>query len=376
MALVDYFLKIEGIAGGSTDDAHKDELEVVSFSWGLSNSSTMAHGSGGGEGKASFHDLSFVHSVDKASPVLMQSCANGQHLKEATLVVRKSSSEGKGQEFLKITLSDVLVSSYQVSAQDTIGGGDLSLAAALATSDGTSSAVGDASAPLDAVSLAYGSAKFVEGPHQHINVRPEAAGGLSFDPTTGNFEIKDSPNGVVHVGGQNDALTDGVLIARAVQEYDVTDLLGLLNAPFDAGALTLTVSEVRPTPGSTENPTESVTPDPNLHFDVLMYSPADLALTPEDLTRKGKRIGSLHVDPRGDPASLDIDLSDELRGAALGTFGIRLQLRGHPVKIPVVGVAPTPGFEAEDAEEPDPNGGQLGQNRGADFTIDLAFDSN
>jgi len=288
MAIVDYFLKIDGIAGGSTDDAHKDEIEVFSFSWGVTNSGSMSFGSGGGEGKATFHDLNFTHSVDKASPVLMQSCASGQHLKEAVLVARKSSSEGTGQEFLKITLSDVLVSSYQVSGQDTIGGGgvDLSLTAALATSDNVSSGFGDASAPLDAVSLAYGSAKLVEGPQQHITVRPEAAGGLSFDPTTGNFEIKDSPNGVVHVGGQNDALTDGVLIARAVQEYDVTDLLGLLNAPFDAGTLTLTVSEVRPTPGSTENPTESVTPDPNLHFDVLMYSPADLALTPEDLDRK------------------------------------------------------------------------------------------
>jgi len=374
MAIVDYFLKIDAIAGGSTDDAHKDELEVLSFSWGVSSAGSMAHGSGGGEGKATFHDMHFTHTIDKSSPVLMKSCASGEHLKSAVLVARRSSSEGKGQEFLKITLSDVLVSSYQVSGHDTVGGRDLSLTAALATSDNVSGASSsDASAPLDAVSLAYASAKFAEGPQQHINVRPGAAGQITFDPRTGDFEIKDTPTGVVHVGGQSDALTDAVLIMRAVQEYDVTDVLGLLNAPFDVGTLTLTVSEVRPTPGSTENPTESVVPDPNLHFDVLLYAPADLELTPGDITRKGKLLGSLHVDPRGDPASLELDLTDEVRE---GTFGIRLQLRGHPVKIPVVGDAPLPGFDTEDAEDVDTVGGQaLGQSRGADFTIDLAFDS-
>ena len=67
----------------------------------------MAHGSGGGEGKATFHDLSFVHNIDKASPVLMQSCANGAHLKEATITHRKA---GKGQqEFLIVKMNDVII---------------------------------------------------------------------------------------------------------------------------------------------------------------------------------------------------------------------------------------------------------------------------
>ena len=74
---------------------HKDEIEVLSCSWGVTNAGSMAHGSGGGEGKARFHDLSFMHNVDKASPVLMQACATGAHIKEATITHRKA---GKGQQ--------------------------------------------------------------------------------------------------------------------------------------------------------------------------------------------------------------------------------------------------------------------------------------
>src|SRR6202163_3285212 len=94
----DIFAKIGDIKGESLDDKHKDEVEVLSFSWGVLNSGSIVSGSGGGAGKATFHDLSFVHHIDKASPVLMQACATGVHLKEATITHRKA---GKGQhEFL------------------------------------------------------------------------------------------------------------------------------------------------------------------------------------------------------------------------------------------------------------------------------------
>jgi type VI secretion system secreted protein Hcp len=107
----DIFAKLGDIKGESLDDKHKDEIEVLSYSWGVTNSGSMAHGSGGGEGKATFHDLSFTHKVDKASPVLMQACATGVHLKEATITHRKA---GKGQqEFLVIKMNDIIVTSVQ-----------------------------------------------------------------------------------------------------------------------------------------------------------------------------------------------------------------------------------------------------------------------
>ena len=103
----DIFAKIGEIKGESLDDKHKDEIEVLSYSWGVTNSGSMASGSGGGEGKASFHDLSFTHNIDKASPVLMQACATGVHMKEATITHRKS---GKGQqEFLIVKMSDIII---------------------------------------------------------------------------------------------------------------------------------------------------------------------------------------------------------------------------------------------------------------------------
>src|SRR3954449_10965133 len=103
----DIFAKLGDIKGESLDDKHKDEIEVLSYSWGVANAGSMGYGSGGGEGKGQFHDLSFTHKIDKSSPVLMQACATGVHLKEATITHRKA---GKGQqEFLVIKMNDVIV---------------------------------------------------------------------------------------------------------------------------------------------------------------------------------------------------------------------------------------------------------------------------
>jgi type VI secretion system secreted protein Hcp len=103
----DIFAKIGDIKGESLDDKHKDEIEVLSWSWGVSHAAPVSAGAGAGAGKASFRDLSFTHNIDKASPVLMQACATGVHLKEATITHRKA---GKGQqEFLVIKMNDVIV---------------------------------------------------------------------------------------------------------------------------------------------------------------------------------------------------------------------------------------------------------------------------
>lgn len=105
----DIFAKIGDIKGESLDSKHKGEIEVLSWSWGLANAGSKGTGGGGGAGKATFHDLSFTHNIDKASPLLMKGCATGQHLKEATITHRKA---GKGQqEFLVIKMNDVIVTS-------------------------------------------------------------------------------------------------------------------------------------------------------------------------------------------------------------------------------------------------------------------------
>lgn len=116
----DMFLKIDGIEGESSDDKHKNEIEVESFSWGLTQTGTFAFGSGGGAGKAQFQDFHFVTKTSKASPKLFLACATGEHIKEATLTVRKSGESQ--QDYLFIKMNDVLISSYQTGGSQ--GGGN------------------------------------------------------------------------------------------------------------------------------------------------------------------------------------------------------------------------------------------------------------
>lgn len=104
---VDIFAKLGDIKGESTDAKHKDEIEVLSYSWGLSQTGSTAPGAGGGSGKPIFQDLAIVHRIDKASPRLMQACATGARLRDATITHRKA---GKGQqEYFIVKMSDVLI---------------------------------------------------------------------------------------------------------------------------------------------------------------------------------------------------------------------------------------------------------------------------
>jgi len=120
MALFDAFLKLDGIKGESADAKHKDWIDVLSFSWGLSQTGVSATGGGGGAGKVKVHDFFITKKTDASSPLLMLNCASGAHIKEANFVVRKAG--GEQLEYLKIKLTDVLVSSYKPSgAEDGSG---------------------------------------------------------------------------------------------------------------------------------------------------------------------------------------------------------------------------------------------------------------
>ena len=103
----DIFAKLGDIKGESADSKHKDEIEVLSFSWGVTNGGSVVSGPGGGAGKATASEIALVHAIDKASPALMRACATGTHLKDATITHRKA---GKGQiEYLVVKLDDILI---------------------------------------------------------------------------------------------------------------------------------------------------------------------------------------------------------------------------------------------------------------------------
>lgn len=94
-------------AGGQTDD-------ILSFSWGVTNSATTGTGTGGGAGKATLSDFSFVKKISKSSAVLFQSCAMGTHFKEVTVEARDS----KGVKYMEIKFQDVIITSYQTGGSD------------------------------------------------------------------------------------------------------------------------------------------------------------------------------------------------------------------------------------------------------------------
>jgi type VI secretion system secreted protein Hcp len=115
--MADIFAKIGDIKGESIDAKHKDEIEVLSYSWGVANAESNAPGGGAGAGKATFQDIHITHNIDRSSPTLFKTCATGAHLKDATITHRHP---GKGQqEYLVIKLNDIIITGV---SHGSIGG--------------------------------------------------------------------------------------------------------------------------------------------------------------------------------------------------------------------------------------------------------------
>jgi type VI secretion system secreted protein Hcp len=105
----DIFIKLDDIKGESVDDKHKGEIDVLSWSWGVSQTGASQGGGGSGAGKANVHDLTFTKVLDKASPLLFQMCCSGKPITKALLVCRKAG--GTPLEYVKITMNQAIVTS-------------------------------------------------------------------------------------------------------------------------------------------------------------------------------------------------------------------------------------------------------------------------
>jgi type VI secretion system secreted protein Hcp len=112
LGVIETFLKIEGVEGESKDKEHTNEIDVLSFSWGLTQSTSTHAGTGGATGKVSFGDITVIKNVDSASPLLVLRCCEGKHFPEAILTFRKTGEHP--YDILKITLEDVIISHIDI----------------------------------------------------------------------------------------------------------------------------------------------------------------------------------------------------------------------------------------------------------------------
>jgi len=115
---VDYFLKLDGLEGESQDDKFKNQIQLLSWSWGGSNVSSVAGTGGSGAGKVDLADFSVMTYFDKSTPKLFKSLCAGTHIKTGTMSAVKAGSDGK--PYLKVDFQELFVTSLQISASSEI----------------------------------------------------------------------------------------------------------------------------------------------------------------------------------------------------------------------------------------------------------------
>ena len=117
----DCFLKIDGIPGESTDDKHKEWIEVLSYSSGVSQMAAGDRSTGGAAsaGRCSHQDFSIVKELDKTSPTLDLQCCNGTHIKKVAVELCRAT--GDKTKYMEYIMEDVIISSVSIGG----GGGGL-----------------------------------------------------------------------------------------------------------------------------------------------------------------------------------------------------------------------------------------------------------
>jgi len=113
---VDAFLELGDLKGESQVEGFEDTIQVLSWSWGMSQTGTTHQGSGGGAGKVNVQDMAVTHYVDTASPNIIKACCSGKHFPDAKLTLRKAGEDPL--EYLVIELKDVIVTSVSTGGSD------------------------------------------------------------------------------------------------------------------------------------------------------------------------------------------------------------------------------------------------------------------
>src|SRR5215207_7644349 len=116
------FLKIEGIPGESRKAGHPDEIDILSFSFGASNPTTVGKGTGAGASQVNLSSFNIMKMTDLSSTALFLRCAKGEHIPTAIVTLRKAGGTNP-LEYLQYKFTKVYVDNIQWSAAS--GGDDV-----------------------------------------------------------------------------------------------------------------------------------------------------------------------------------------------------------------------------------------------------------
>ena len=111
----DAYIQIDGIPGESTDDKHKDWIQITSVNWGMVQPASATNSSAGGSTaeRVNVDPIQFTHLFDKASPKLYDASCQGTHIKQA--IIHLCRAGGAKVVFAEVTLTQVLVSNVKFS---------------------------------------------------------------------------------------------------------------------------------------------------------------------------------------------------------------------------------------------------------------------
>ncbi|MEE8106479.1 MAG: type VI secretion system tube protein Hcp [Planctomycetota bacterium] len=131
----DAFLRIEGIPGESTDDQHKDWIEILNYTHNIEQPASATKSSAGGAGaeRVNHGVFKIVKELDKATPKLAEHCCTGKPLDE--VVVSLNRAGGDKVEYMEYKMKQVIVTSLNPDGDPT----------------------GQASVPIERVGFDYGS---------------------------------------------------------------------------------------------------------------------------------------------------------------------------------------------------------------------------
>lgn len=114
------FLQITGIDGEATDDTHKDWIEVLSYSFGMTDPGAGATGTTRRRGDVVLEDIVVVKELDKSSPKLMEKCAKGEVIASLMIDVCRV-VDGSASSYYKYELEKVMVTSFHSSGSTEEG---------------------------------------------------------------------------------------------------------------------------------------------------------------------------------------------------------------------------------------------------------------